>query len=223
MEELAMYEEEYVDNAKKYKKAKAEMQVSSDKKLEQAFKDMQFYSKEAKASYEQFNLSISELSAKERFKFQQRLNEYANQVEEMRREVNKAQVDYGFIKNKENLFGPNWDQPADNESFQDQRLLNENAPLSDQQNKLNQAIRVGHEAEVIAKDTKFNLAKDTDKMQKIRQNLGKVDGEMTVSDRLLDIIKKNESRNRCVLYSVAFTIVGAILLLVFLRIFKKHY
>ncbi|CAI2376390.1 unnamed protein product [Moneuplotes crassus] len=218
---IKTYEEEYLDNFKKYRKAKAEMQVSSDKKLEQAFKDMQFYSKEAKGSYEQFSLSVKELDFSEQLPFQRKVNEFSNQVELMRKEVNKAQRDYGFIKNKENLYGSHWNEHSDTESYQSQRLLGENTPLSDQHNKLNQVIRVGHETEVIAQDTKFNLAKDTEKMQRIRDNIGRVDDEMTISDKLIDIIRRNESRNRFILYSVAFVIVAAILIMLFAKIFKR--
>ena len=123
-------------------------------------------------------------------------------------------------KNFESLMGPHWDEHADSEGNQNQSLLGSNALLSDQNRKLNNAIRVGNEAEIIAKDTKFNLAADTEKFIKIKDNIGRIDREVSLSDKLLDIIKKNETRNRCLLYTVAFIIILGILLLVYFKIMK---
>mmetsp|Transcript_21036 Transcript_21036/g.23421 ORF Transcript_21036/g.23421 Transcript_21036/m.23421 type:complete len:104 (+) Transcript_21036:278-589(+) len=99
-------------------------------------------------------------------------------------------------KNYDALMGPNWDEAQESEASQKQSLLGQNATLSDQNHRLKHAIKVGNEAEVVAKDTMINLEAGTNKMHNIRDNIGRVNKEMTLSDKLLDIIKKNESRNR---------------------------
>mmetsp|Transcript_4159 Transcript_4159/g.3487 ORF Transcript_4159/g.3487 Transcript_4159/m.3487 type:complete len:98 (+) Transcript_4159:30-323(+) len=96
MEEVKIYEEEYRDNIKKFKKAKAELEISSGKRLEQAFKDMQFYSKEANGSYECLHQQIKELPGSDQFKFKEKLSSYKRNVEDMKREVNKFQVEHGY-------------------------------------------------------------------------------------------------------------------------------
>ena len=69
-------------------------------------------------------------------------------------------------------------------------------------NKLQNAIAVGNEAEVVAKDTKLNLQGDTEKMDNMRNKLVKIQGDVSLSDKLLDVIKWNEQKNSIVLYGV---------------------
>ena len=112
--------------------------------------------------------------------------------------------DRGHKQRYESLMGPNWngsDHGSDLEG--NQKLLGEHAHLSDQNRKLHNAIRVGNEAEVVAKDTKVQLHADGEKMERMRRNIGNINGELKVSDKLLNIIKKNESRNSLILYGVA--------------------
>ena len=124
-------------------------------------------------------------------------------------------------KNYESLMGPNWSASEnDSEAGQKQRLLGAKAQLSDQNRLLGQAIRVGHEAENVAKDTKINLQGDTDKMERMRGNIMRIQGEVSFSDKMLDIIKRNESRNSLILYTVVALVVAGILLLLFFKILK---
>ena len=117
--------------------------------------------------------------------------------------------------------GPNWSaSDHGSEADQKQSLLGAKAQLSDQNRLLGQAIRVGQEAENVAKDTKINLQGDTEKMERMRDNVRRIQGEVSFSDKMLDIIKRNESRNSLILYAVVILVVAGILLLLFFKIFK---
>lgn len=108
--------------------------------------------------------------------------------------------------------GASWnDIEALNDNNPNKKLLGGNVILSDQNKKLQNAIAVGYEAENVAKDTKLNLQGDTEKMNKMRDNLGRIQNDMSLSDKLLDVIKWNEQKNSIILYGVVWILVTAII------------
>lgn len=116
--------------------------------------------------------------------------------------------------------GPGWNESEGGSETDKKRLLGKHNQMSDQNYRLGQAIRIGNEAEIIAKDTKIHLQADTEKLDRMHNNVRNINGELTMSDKLLNAIKKNESRNRIMLYTVVFIIFSAIVLLVVFKIMK---
>ena len=93
--------------------------------------------------------------------------------------------------------------------------------LSKNNNKLRNAIIVGNETEIVARDTKINLHSNTDKLQGIQSNMGRVKRELTISDKLINIIKRNEQRNKIIIYCVILFLIIAVGIIVYFGIFRK--
>ena len=72
--------------------------------------------------------------------------------------------------------------------------------LSKNNNRLSQAIRVGSETENVARDIKLGLNSNSEKLNRASHNVGRVQTQLALSNKLVDIIRRNELRNRIVLY-----------------------
>lgn len=84
--------------------------------------------------------------------------------------------------------------------------------------QLEHAKSVGYACEDMATDVKINLAGQSDKMQNsVLKNLHSIQGETTVANRVMNLIKKERMKNRIILYSVILLLVIAI---VFITIFR---
>ena len=126
-------------------------------------------------------------------------------------------------KNHDTLMGASWnDLEGIGDKGQNQRLLGADKILSDNNKKLNNAIVVGYEAEVVAKDTKINLQGDSEKMVKMGDKLHRIDVDVGSSDKLVDIIKWNEQKNSIILYGTIWILVSWVLA-VFIYKFERNY
>ena len=75
--------------------------------------------------------------------------------------------------------------------------------LLHQRNKLEEAKQVGRECEDMARDIKFNLRSQTDKLEnKTLKNLYGMQRDMIKSNRLLNLIKKARMKNKLILYGI---------------------
>ena len=96
----------------------------------------------------------------------------------------------------------------------DERVIRENNRM------LDNAKRVGLECDDMANDIKFNLSKQTDQMQNsVLKNLYSIQGETNVANRVLNLIKKERTKNRIVYYSVLAMIALAIIFVLYKLIF----
>ena len=120
----------------------------------------------------------------------------------MRQQYKRLEAGATNKKNYEGLMGSPWADDNMSDSNQNQRLLSGNAALSDQNRKLRHAVAVGLEAETIAKDTKLGLQGDSERMDRMRDRVGRIQGEVSVSGRLLNSIEWNERKNSMLLYGV---------------------
>ena len=123
-------------------------------------------------------------------------------------------------KNYEGLMCSPWADDNMSDSNQNQRLLSGNAALSDQNRKLRHAVAVGFEAETIAKDTKLGLQGDSERMDRMRDRVGRIQGEVSVSGRLLNSIEWNERKNSMLLYWVVWLLISWIIAIIFYKIIK---
>ena len=81
--------------------------------------------------------------------------------------------------------------------------------------QLENAKMVGLQCEEVARDIKFNLAGQTDKMQNsILRNLKSIQGETGIANRLLTMIKKERMKNKLVLYSILVFLVISVLVII---------
>ena len=72
----------------------------------------------------------------------------------------------------------------------------------------------------MANDIKFNLTKQTDKMQNsVLKNLYSIQGETTMANRLLNVLKTERMKNKAILYSILGLLVIAIVYIVYSFIF----
>jgi len=79
-------------------------------------------------------------------------------------------------------------------------------------NKLEEAKQVGFEMEDMARDIKFNLRSQSDKLEnKTLKNLYGINNEMTTANRLVNLIKTHRFKNKLVLYGIIALLVASIL------------
>ena len=79
-------------------------------------------------------------------------------------------------------------------------------------NKLEEAKQVGFEMEDMARDIKFNLRSQSDKLEnKTLKNLYGINKEMTASNRLITLIKKHRFKNKLVLWGIVALLVVSIM------------
>ena len=69
----------------------------------------------------------------------------------------------------------------------------------------------------MAKDIKVNLNSNTDKIERANNNVMRIQTQLGLADRLINIISRNEKRNTLILYWVIFMIVLGIAIIVFLK------
>ena len=55
-------------------------------------------------------------------------------------------------------------------------------------------------AEIMAKDIKVNLNSNTDKIERANNNVMRIQTQLGLADRLINIISRNEKRNTLILY-----------------------
>ena len=74
----------------------------------------------------------------------------------------------------------------------DQRLANQNKRLQD-------AIAIGSEAEVEARDIKINLEGQTRQLEGTRDNVNRINGHLAQGSRLIDVMRRHEMKNKIIL------------------------
>lgn len=103
-----------------------------------------------------------------------------------------------------------------------EKIENKQEKLIRENNRaLDNAKTVGLACEDIALDIKVNLKGQTEKMQhSTLKNLYEIQGETTIANRLMTIIKKERLKNRIVLYSVLILLILAVAFIIYNAIFK---
>ena len=85
---------------------------------------------------------------------------------------------------------------------------------------MDNAKSVGLACEDIANDIKINMNAQTDKMQNsILKNLYGIQGETTLANRLLNVIKKERMKNRIVLYSIVLFLIISVVIIFYNLLF----
>mmetsp|Transcript_5951 Transcript_5951/g.5110 ORF Transcript_5951/g.5110 Transcript_5951/m.5110 type:complete len:155 (+) Transcript_5951:213-677(+) len=139
---------------------------------------------------------------------------YITKVAEFKRRYNSSFRELSSLK-----LGLNNDSDLEVEgSRKVDRYLNN---LSRNNNKLRDAIVVGEEAETVARDTKLNMSSNTNKMIKTSDNMGRMNRELRQGEKLIDIIRRNEMKNKLILYIIVVILILAAALIVYFGVFRK--
>ena len=72
--------------------------------------------------------------------------------------------------------------------------------LSKNNQKLSDAIKIGSQADQDARDIKLGLSSQTDKLSKMSNNVVRTQYQLSISNRLIDTIWRNETKNKLILY-----------------------
>ena len=80
---------------------------------------------------------------------------------------------------------------------------------------------MGSEADNMGRDIKVNLAGQTDQLRRASANTKVIGGELSISNRLLNQIRRSEMRNKIILYCVVIFLVVSIGLIVYFKFVKK--
>ena len=83
---------------------------------------------------------------------------------------------------------------------QKQHLLNNgNKQLFKQNQSLEDAVRIGEEAEIEARDIKLNLEGHTSQLESIGNNVGRLNGHLSKGAKLIDTMRRHEMKNKVIL------------------------
>lgn len=86
-------------------------------------------------------------------------------------------------------------------------------------NKLEEAKQVGFEMDDMARDIKFNLRKQTDKLEKSTlKNLFSMQGDLGKSNRLVNAIKKQRFKNKLIMWGIIALLVISVLFVVWMSL-----
>ena len=85
---------------------------------------------------------------------------------------------------------------------------------------LNNAIKIGREAENTAADTKLNLQSNTEKLGKTRDKVFRLHGQLSQSNKLVDVIRRQEMKNKIIVYCVVLFLLIAIGIIAYFEVFK---
>lgn len=100
------------------------------------------------------------------------------------------------------------------------RMNREEQVLRDNNRELDKAKSVGLAMEDMASDIKFNLHQQTDKMQnKILKNLYNIQGDTTIANRLMNLIKKERMKNKIIMYAIMIFMAIAVIFVIYNLIF----
>ncbi len=81
-----------------------------------------------------------------------------------------------------------------------QHLLNAGGQrVKNQNDHLHDAIMIGSEAEIEAKDIKLNLEGQGNQLEGTRNNIYRINRNLTAGSRLIDAMKRHETKNKMIL------------------------
>ena len=84
-------------------------------------------------------------------------------------------------------------------------------------NKLEEAKQVGFEMEDMARDIKFNLRSQSDKLEnKTLKNLYGINREMSTADKLVGLIKRHRFKNKLVLYGIIALLCASVMFVIYM-------
>ena len=91
--------------------------------------------------------------------------------------------------------------------------------LLHQRNKLEEAKQVGMECEEMARDIKYNLRSQTDKLEnKTMKNLFGMQRDMVKSNRLVNMIKSARLKNKLILYGIVAMLVVCVIFIAYMAL-----
>ena len=92
--------------------------------------------------------------------------------------------------------------------------------LSKNNQKLSDAIKIGSQADQDARDIKLGLSSQTDKLSKMSNNVVRTQYQLSISNRLVDTIWRNETKNKLILYWVILSLIVGIGVLIYFLVTK---
>ena len=142
-------------------------------------------------------------------------------IKSFKKDLSKINGSFDILKTKLNesmIFGEKFDIEANELSMQqnDHRMRQ----ISKNNRKLQDAISVGYETENTAKDIKLGLHNNSDKLRRANDNVHRINGQLTLSNRLIDIMQAHENKNKLIIYCVGLVIIIAVLIVGYWALFK---
>eukprot|EP00347_Sterkiella_histriomuscorum_P012813 403367129 len=202
-------EEDFCNYLSSINKKAESITTQQKEKKESAIQEAQFEIQEADNCLKQMEQELIGFEANKKLQYEQRIKTYKNDLDEARRTFLKLQDRYIVQKNKETMMGAHLEEAKVWEGRQ--KLLQQNQ-------QLDSAAKVGYDMEAIAVDIRTNLQGQSQKMQKIDSKLGNMNSDMSVSNRLMNDIKKGRKTNKLILYGVLSLILIAISLVIVLKL-----
>ena len=97
-----------------------------------------------------------------------------------------------------------------------QHLLNPEGKRTQNQNqRLAEAIQIGSEAEIEARDIKVNMEGQSRTLQHANDNVHRINGNLTQGSNLIDAMRKHEMRNKLLLLCIILILILGVVILGF--------
>ena len=107
-------------------------------------------------------------------------------------------------------------QEMDDLEQNEKKMARQERELLQNRRRLEEAKEVGYEMDDMARDIKFNLQTQSDKLEKSTlKNLYAIQKDMVMSSRLLQMIKAQRGRNKLIMYGIMALICISILFVIF--------
>ena len=95
------------------------------------------------------------------------------------------------------------EQEMDDLEQNEKKMARQERELLQNRRRLEEAKEVGYEMDDMARDIKFNLQTQSDKLEKSTlKNLYAIQKDMVMSSRLLQMIKAQRGRNKLIMYGI---------------------
>lgn len=85
--------------------------------------------------------------------------------------------------------------------------------MNNQNRLLDDAIKIGSEAEIDARDIKIDLERQSRQLEGTGNNVHRIHGNLSAGNKLIDAMMRHEMRNKWLLYCIIASLIVAALIL----------
>lgn len=143
-------------------------------------------------------------------------------INSFKKDLKSLNSKFSNLKQKLNesaLFGEKFDIESSGggtDHRQDKRMRQ----VAKNNQKLDEALSVGYAAETTAKDIKLGLHSNSEKLNRAGDNVHRINGQLSVSNRLIDVMQRHETKNKIIIYCVALVLILGIVAVLYFTLFK---
>ena len=216
---LAMMEKEFISSINDISHMAERMHISTKEQQKGAIDEATEQLEAADDLFKQMEQEVIDMHGSEKTSYQAKLRKYKADLEEAKRKVNKMEYDNRLKSNKETAMGADID-PSSIGDHKQHLLKPEGMRMQRQNHDLEEAVKIGEEAELEARDIKINLDHNARNLDHARDNVRRINGNLSVGNRLIDTMRRHEFKNKMIIYCVFVILIIAALIIGYIVVIK---